>query len=203
MHSHFYLFCRFGWVSERGDFVSEILGIRHWFIQKSIKSNCPIYQGTHTESAVYTDFCPTVSIQGHEWIKVYSADDLQKKIGMGVHRYSEIMSENERLKKIIAKELNENDELECEYTYVCILKQENSALRSDIENLRTHLLYECKNHRESQARIEELGRKLEIAKDILKTASISKFHTRDCDFPSYGCTCNISRFKKALKEIGE
>lgn len=44
-------------------------------------------------------------------------------------------AEIERLKKLIAKELNENDELGAEYTYVNILKAENAKLRAALEKI--------------------------------------------------------------------
>jgi len=66
--------------------------IRHWFIQKPIRHNCPLNQGkgVHHEAAVFTEFAPTIALQDHEWIRVYSADDIQKTIGMGLTRYSEV-----------------------------------------------------------------------------------------------------------------
>jgi hypothetical protein len=46
-----------------------------------------------------------------------------------------LTKEVERLKKIIAKEFNENDELGCEYTYVNILKDENAKLKDKNKRL--------------------------------------------------------------------
>lgn len=69
--------------------------IRHWYIQKPIAHNCPLNQGkgVDREAAVFTEFAPTVSMQNCEWVRVYSADDIQKKIGMGLTRYVEVMTE--------------------------------------------------------------------------------------------------------------
>lgn len=43
--------------------------------------------------------------------------------------------ECERLKRIIAREFNENDELGAEYTYVCVLKRECERLRAALEKI--------------------------------------------------------------------
>ncbi len=71
------------------------LDVRHWFIQKPTSNNCPLERS----GAVFEQFMPTVSEKGCEWIKVYSADDIQKKIGMGLTRYAEICRELQSLKK--------------------------------------------------------------------------------------------------------
>lgn len=48
-------------------------------------------------------------------------------------RFSQLLDENARLKKIIAKEFNENDEFGSEFVYVGILKEENKKLRAVVE----------------------------------------------------------------------
>lgn len=47
--------------------------------------------------------------------------------------YKEIKEENIRLKKIISKELNENDELGSEYVFISILKNENEILNKKLK----------------------------------------------------------------------
>lgn len=75
--------------------------IRHWYIQKPIRTNCPIGQSgiLDHQAAVFQEFMPTVSIQNCEWIKVYSADDIQKTIGMGLTRYVSIMTDLEDMRE--------------------------------------------------------------------------------------------------------
>lgn len=46
-----------------------------------------------------------------------------------------LLDEVERLKKIIARELSENDELGSEFTYVIALKEENAQLRKALEEM--------------------------------------------------------------------
>ena len=84
---------------------AEAEKIRHWFIQKPIRHNCPLNQGkgVNHEAAVFTEFAPTVALQDHEWIRVYSADDIQKTIGMGLTRYSEVCRQLEQDKALIEK----------------------------------------------------------------------------------------------------
>jgi hypothetical protein len=58
----------------------------------------------------------------------------KERIERDRHRIGEITKlkeENQRLNKIILKELSENDELGCEYTYVRLLKKELSAEKAD------------------------------------------------------------------------
>lgn len=47
--------------------------------------------------------------------------------------YDKILEENENLKKIIAKELSENDEFGSEFVLVNILKDKNAELNSQLE----------------------------------------------------------------------
>lgn len=73
--------------------------VRHWFIQKPIAHNVPL----ESNGAVFQEFMPTVSEHKCEWIKVYSADDIQKTIGMGwLARYSEVIGANHKLEQKIA-----------------------------------------------------------------------------------------------------
>lgn len=53
------------------------------------------------------------------------------KEAVELSEYAQLKQENENLKKIIAKELNENDEFGAEFVHVCILKQENERLTED------------------------------------------------------------------------
>lgn len=46
---------------------------------------------------------------------------------------NKLQNENKNLKKIIAKELSENDELGCEFVYVAILKDEIELLKRKLE----------------------------------------------------------------------
>lgn len=82
--------------------------IRHWFIQKPIANNVPIFEN----GAQFCEFSPTVSERGCEWIKVFSADDIHKKIGMGLSRYLFIMEENKSLQEKYDKLQARVDELE-------------------------------------------------------------------------------------------
>src|ERR1043165_116477 len=58
---------------------------RYWFIQKPTRHNCPINQGqgVEKESAVFTDFKPSISLKDCEWVKVFeelAVADLQSAI---------------------------------------------------------------------------------------------------------------------------
>lgn len=79
--------------------MSKPKDIRHWYIQKPTEHNCPI--GQHgplaNQGAVFTEFEPTIHLYGCQWIKVYSADDLQAYIGMGITRYVDVMTAYQRL----------------------------------------------------------------------------------------------------------
>ena len=57
--------------------------IRAWWIEKSVDHNVPT-------QAVFEQFKPTVSKQGHEWIRVMSVDDFHKEAGMNVTRWVEV-----------------------------------------------------------------------------------------------------------------
>lgn len=50
-------------------------------------------------------------------------------------QYHELKEELERLKKIIAKELSENDEFGCEFVMVNILREENKRFREALKNI--------------------------------------------------------------------
>ena len=76
--------------------------IRHWYIQKPIANNCPLPEG----GAVFQEYMPTVVQQKCEWIRVYSADDIQAAVGMGLTRYSTIMQLLEQAREALEK-LNE------------------------------------------------------------------------------------------------
>jgi hypothetical protein len=47
-------------------------------------------------------------------------------------------AEIQRLNRVIAKELTENDELGCEYTYINVLREENKALLAELAWLRNY-----------------------------------------------------------------
>lgn len=49
--------------------------------------------------------------------------------------YEKLQGENERLHRVIAKELTENDEIGAEYTYVVCLQDENRKLRELLHDL--------------------------------------------------------------------
>lgn len=86
---------------------SKPRAIRHWYIQKPKAHNCPIGQSgpIDQQGAVFTEFPPTIGLPNCEWIRVYSADDIQKTIGMGLTRYSEVMfARNQALEKIAVLE---------------------------------------------------------------------------------------------------
>lgn len=105
--------------------------IRHWWIQKAIKHNCLFKY----HAAVFQEFKPSVSAPEYEWVKVLSADDLHKAIGINYTRYSEVMQENGKLKKIIAQCPSENDDLGAEYTHVQILKQHADSLAEALDEI--------------------------------------------------------------------
>jgi hypothetical protein len=46
-----------------------------------------------------------------------------------------LLAENDRLRKIIARELSENDELGAEYTYICVMKEANDQQQAEIKRL--------------------------------------------------------------------
>jgi hypothetical protein len=48
---------------------------------------------------------------------------------------AKLHEENERLKKIIAKEFSENDELGCEYVYVNLLKEKLATANVALEKI--------------------------------------------------------------------
>ncbi len=73
--------------------------IRHWWIQKPIKHNCPI----ENRAAVFEEFKPSVAEQDCEWIKVLSANDVQKTIGMGLTRYVYVMTSRDKLAEALEK----------------------------------------------------------------------------------------------------
>lgn len=56
-----------------------------------------------------------------------------------IEKNQKLHEEIEKLKRILAKELSENDELGCEYTYVITLKEENQKLRERVKLLREAL----------------------------------------------------------------
>lgn len=49
--------------------------------------------------------------------------------------YPQLLDEIERLHKVIADQLCENDEIGCEYTYVNVLREENKRLRAALEEI--------------------------------------------------------------------
>ena len=55
----------------------------------------------------------------------------------------ELELENERLKKIIAKELSENDELGSEFVLVNILKKQNAKYKDALSNIGAY--FDCLN----------------------------------------------------------
>lgn len=90
-----------------------------------------------------------------EWLdqrlKTIGVEVAEKELEVIVGNATEkLRTENQRLKKIIAKELSENDELGCEYTYVNILKDENQRLREALEKAKTYICCEhghnCMRH---------------------------------------------------------
>lgn len=86
--------------------MSEVKDIRHWWIQKPIAHNCPV----NMRAAVFEEFEPTIREKNCEWIKVFSADDLHKKLGMGLSRYSHIMQVNGDLQSQLEACKKERDE---------------------------------------------------------------------------------------------
>lgn len=102
---------------------------RHWFIQKPVSNNVP----NTTNGAVFQEFMPTVSERNCEWIKVYSADDLHKILGMGLTRYVNIMVENARNQDEIAR-LNVN--IRGAMEALDSLRAENQKLREALEDIR-------------------------------------------------------------------
>lgn len=56
-----------------------------------------------------------------------------------IEAYDLLKSDNERLKKIITKQVCHEDDLGYEFTYVICLKEENQKLRARIEKLRAAL----------------------------------------------------------------
>ena len=82
--------------------------IRHWYIQKPEAHNCPLREN----GAVFTEYQPTISERGCEWIRVYSADDVEKTIGMGLTRYAEVVKERDALRIELNKYKTLWDELQ-------------------------------------------------------------------------------------------
>lgn len=50
--------------------------LRHWWIQKPRAHNCPLEKN----GVVFCEFQPTISMSNCEWIKVYSAEDIEEEI---------------------------------------------------------------------------------------------------------------------------
>jgi hypothetical protein len=94
------------------------------------------------------------------------------------YMHARMAKEVDRLTRIIAKELTENDELGCEFTYVNALKAEIEALKNCIQALRLdndELLTKYYDHsallldqRQLQTRIASLEAKLQIATEALE-----------------------------------
>lgn len=104
------------------------------------------------------------------------------------HIAYELLVENDRLRRIIAKELSENDDLGTEFTYVCALKEENRQIREKLsvaeealsvsEGKRKFLLenfYEEKH--ETSMKIHSLERSLDIAMGALEKFANAKRRT--------------------------
>lgn len=53
------------------------------------------------------------------------------------NQWQKAMDDRERLHRVIAKELTENDELGCEFVYVTVLKSEIVSLKGAVKALRT------------------------------------------------------------------
>lgn len=87
-------------------------------------------------------------------------------------------------------------------------------LKSEIHNIRTHLISECKNHKETQLEIEKLKKQNEILREalskVIKAADFYSSHA-DCKRDSWSCKCsyckpndhsiNVSYAKKFLKDV--
>lgn len=61
-------------------------------------------------------------------------------------KVEQLRAENERLKKILAREMSENDEIGSEFVYVGILKTENIRLRAVLEQTFHHLIIITGDH---------------------------------------------------------
>lgn len=72
--------------------------------------------------------------------------------------YEELQKENENLKRIIANELNENDELGSEFVYVNVLKAENERLRAALSDIASDTADLCKMNSENEAARAECER---------------------------------------------
>lgn len=79
---------------------------------------------------------------------------------------AELIAEVRRLRRVIAKELTENDELGCEYTYVNVLKRENGKLR---EQRNAYIKTASTMKEFGEAQVNELiaSKDAEIENDVL------------------------------------
>lgn len=68
-----------------------------------------------------------------------------KELWHDLQEAGELRSEIDRLKRVIAKELSENDELGCEYTYVNALRDANIKLREALEFYADRDSYSCED----------------------------------------------------------
>lgn len=66
-------------------------------------------------------------------------DRIQAEESIGWDGVKELLDEIDRLRRIIAKELSENDELGAEYTYVHTLKERLNVARDALYQIQTNL----------------------------------------------------------------
>lgn len=119
---------------------------REWWIQKPSAHNVPY----RTNGAVFQTFRPTIIDQlNGEWIKVISADDLQMKIGMGLTRYTEVLTQRNAAlaeRDAYKKAKEENDERFMRERDEALEKLSNESMhysecitRAEVERLNKHI----------------------------------------------------------------
>lgn len=73
-------------------------GVRHWWVLKPKAHNVP-------SAVVFEEFAPTILPPNHEWIKVWSSDDLEKQLGAGVPPLVEALASIRRLRSELELEM--------------------------------------------------------------------------------------------------
>ena len=133
------------------------------------------------------------------------------------NEYEKLQQENDRLKKIIAKELSENDDLGCEFVYVNILKQENKIMREALElNVSKYKQWNDKGHycdskktlqsivdssREALERVSKAAQKQQHAN--VGGAGILEIVNTEAELISLAKDAEIEKLKQEIKIMRE
>lgn len=98
------------------------------------------------EPFLYSQYCQQMSYEYRKEIEILEsrASQFESTLKKTMKERNKLQDEYIRLKKIIAKEFNENDELGSEFVYVTILKDQIKVLNEKLK-IATEALEEIKN----------------------------------------------------------